>query len=72
MHLYFLLYPTGQLFCSNLANVNFKTPNMEMRRRFLWAAELSADPMVYNKLRKNYQALKQYDRAEKAISRRLI
>ena len=33
---------------------------------FLWAAELSADPMVYNKLGKNYQALKQYDRAEKA------
>ena len=30
------------------------------------AAELSADPMVYNKLGKNYQALKQYDRAEKA------
>ena len=32
----------------------------------MWAAELSADPMVYNKLGKNYQALKQYDRAEKA------
>ena len=38
-----------------------------MRRRFFCGRRnSSADPMVYNKLGKNYQALKQYDRAEKA------
>ena len=34
-----------------------------------WAAAISADPMIYNKLGKNYQMEKQYDQAESAYLR---
>lgn len=57
--------PAG--FCVRVWRMSIsKCPIWKCDGDFLWAAELSADPMVYNKLGKNYQALKQYDRAEKA------